>query len=247
MLITVNYKVVLNCSWSTAFQQMRCSHCHKYRLMSWACWFSHSCCWLSLRDVWWDQPISHSLTYASLHTLILRCQMDIRTRKCIRHRWYGEMGWSQHKSPHHALAFRRGLYVLTCAEMSPGHLEFPTMPYAYTVVTQVKYPNSLRLSDSLAAKNCGRSYETPRWPHYKLGHSALIFPTKVINFNPSWLNTQETRSHCTHIHNEGHLTSPDWTHDKLGHSALKYHEGHSSPPDWTHNKLGHSALTMKVI
>ena len=29
------------------------------------------------------------------------------------------MGSSQHKSPHQALAFRRGLDVVTCAEMSP--------------------------------------------------------------------------------------------------------------------------------
>ena len=36
--------------------------------------FSHSscsCCWLSLRDLWWDQPISHSLIFALLLSLIL--------------------------------------------------------------------------------------------------------------------------------------------------------------------------------
>ena len=34
------------------------------------------------------------------------------------HRWEGEMGWSQQKSPHQARAFRRGLDVVTCAEFS---------------------------------------------------------------------------------------------------------------------------------
>ena len=58
--------------------------------------FSHSCCWLSLWDVhvWWDQPIWHSLIFASLISLILPFQIDIRTSKCILHRWYGETGWS---------------------------------------------------------------------------------------------------------------------------------------------------------
>ena len=37
----------------------------------------------------------------------------------IRHRWEGEMGWSQHKSPHQAWAFRRGLNVVNSAEISP--------------------------------------------------------------------------------------------------------------------------------
>ena len=37
---------------------------------------------------------------------------------CIRHRWEGEMGSSQHKSPHQARAFRRGPDVVTCAEIS---------------------------------------------------------------------------------------------------------------------------------
>ena len=39
---------------------------------------------------------------------------------CIRHRWEGEMGSSQHKSPHEARAFRRGLYMVTSAEISPS-------------------------------------------------------------------------------------------------------------------------------
>ena len=33
--------------------------------------FSHSCFWLSQRDVWWDQTISQSLLYAPLLSLIL--------------------------------------------------------------------------------------------------------------------------------------------------------------------------------
>ena len=41
--------------------------------------FPHSCCWLSLRDVWRDQPISHSLLYASLHSLILLFRGNIHT------------------------------------------------------------------------------------------------------------------------------------------------------------------------
>ena len=37
---------------------------------------------------------------------------------CIRHRWEGEMGSSQHKSLHQARAFRRGLDVAMSAEIS---------------------------------------------------------------------------------------------------------------------------------
>ena len=35
-----------------------------------------------------------------------------------RHGWKGVMGSSQHKSPHQARAFRRGLDVVTSAEIS---------------------------------------------------------------------------------------------------------------------------------
>ena len=38
----------------------------------------------------------------------------------IRHRWEGEMGSFQHKSPHHARAFRRVLDVVTGAAISPS-------------------------------------------------------------------------------------------------------------------------------
>ena len=38
---------------------------------------------------------------------------------CIRHQWEGEIGSSQHKSPHQARAFGRGLDVVTSAEISP--------------------------------------------------------------------------------------------------------------------------------
>ena len=48
--------------------------------------------------------ISSSRTPALLLSLILPFQKDIRTRKCILHRWYDKMGWSQHSSPHQALA-----------------------------------------------------------------------------------------------------------------------------------------------
>ena len=44
----------------------RPDHCLDCLLSS----FSHSCCWLSLLDVWWDQPISHSLLFASLQCYI---------------------------------------------------------------------------------------------------------------------------------------------------------------------------------
>ena len=78
--------------------------------------FSHSCCWLSLRDVWWDHPTSHSLLLPPLLRLISPFQIDIRTRKCLLHHWYGKMGSSQHKSK------RLGLDVVTCAEMVPSRL-----------------------------------------------------------------------------------------------------------------------------
>ena len=38
------------------------------------------------------------------------------------HRWEGEMGSSQHKSPHQIRAFSRGLYVVTSAEIIPSRL-----------------------------------------------------------------------------------------------------------------------------
>ena len=44
--------------------------------------------------------ISSSRTPALLLSLILPFQKDIRTRKCILHRWYDKMG----SSPHQALA-----------------------------------------------------------------------------------------------------------------------------------------------
>ena len=88
---------------------------------------------LSLRAVWWDKPILHSLLYASLLSLILPFWIDMRTKKCILHRWYGEMGSFQNSSPHQALALRLGLDVGgTCAgskPISPSHL-----PYAYNLV-----------------------------------------------------------------------------------------------------------------
>ena len=42
---------------------------------------------------------------------------------CIWHRWEGEMSSSQHKSPHQARAFRRGLILVTSAEIA--HLAVP--------------------------------------------------------------------------------------------------------------------------
>ena len=47
---------------------------------------------------------SRTLSYASLLSLILPFQIYIRQRKYILHRWYGDMGSSQHSSPHQALA-----------------------------------------------------------------------------------------------------------------------------------------------
>ena len=67
--------------------------------------FSHSSCWLSLRDVWWDQPISHSLQNVPLLSFILSFQIDRRTRKyiyCIV--GYDDIGYSQQSSRHEALA-----------------------------------------------------------------------------------------------------------------------------------------------
>ena len=60
---------------------------------------------------------------------------------CIRHRWEGEMGLSQHKSPHQARAFRRGLYVVASAEIS--HLAVLAMQYAFsrTNIWRCKPPN----------------------------------------------------------------------------------------------------------
>ena len=59
--------------------------------------------------------MSHSNVYfqGSVHNHI--CNVNI----CIRYRWEEEMGSSQHKSPHQARAFRRGIHVVTSAEISP--------------------------------------------------------------------------------------------------------------------------------
>ena len=88
--------------------------------------FPHSDCWRSLRDVWWDQLISHSLIFASLLSCNLPFYIDILTKKCTLHRWYGEMGLSQHSSPHQTLAWCGDLFWVRWA-----YLAFPTMQYAY--------------------------------------------------------------------------------------------------------------------
>ena len=57
--------------------------------------FSHSCCWLSL----------HSLQNVPLLSFILSFQIDRRTRKYIYcFVGYDDIGYSQHSSPHEALA-----------------------------------------------------------------------------------------------------------------------------------------------
>ena len=52
---------------------------------------------------------------------ILLFHIPTKQSICIRHRWEGEMGSSQHKSLHQARAFRRVLDVVTSAEISPSH------------------------------------------------------------------------------------------------------------------------------
>ena len=89
--------------------------------------------WLSLRDVWWDQPCSHYLLYVSLNSLILTFQIDIRPRKCILHRWYGEVDWSQHFH-HLSPRLKARVDVMTCAEMSPSRRTNDTVCiYSFTL------------------------------------------------------------------------------------------------------------------
>ena len=54
-------------------------------------------CWLSPEITTRRMVRSAHLALSPINLPFLT---DIRTRKCIRHRWYGEMSWSQHSSPH---------------------------------------------------------------------------------------------------------------------------------------------------
>ena len=75
------------------------------------------CYFCVLADWLYNQPISHSLIFASLLSLLLPFQLDIRTRKCIRQcetdlsdvttwstrlrvqAWCGDLCWDEHISP----------------------------------------------------------------------------------------------------------------------------------------------------
>ena len=84
--------------------------------------FSHSCCWLSLWEVWWDQPISHFRPCASLISLLLPFQIDIRTRKYILHRWVRRDRLISAQVTTSSRRHRLVLDVVTCAEMRPSRL-----------------------------------------------------------------------------------------------------------------------------
>ena len=89
--------------------------------------FSHLCCWLSLRDVWISP--SHTLQNASLLSLILPLQLDIRTRKYIllclirRHGPISALVTTS-STRHHIKPSPKGSDLMS-------RLVFPTMPYEY--------------------------------------------------------------------------------------------------------------------
>ena len=61
---------------------------------------------------------------------------------CIRHRWEGEMGSSQHKSPQQARAFRRGIPVVTSAENSPSrHTNDAVCIFSYEYLSETTKSN----------------------------------------------------------------------------------------------------------
>ena len=83
--------------------------------------FSHSCCWLSLWEVWWDQAISHSLPYASLLSFYFTVS-DICTRKYIQHRWLRQDRLISTLVTTSRPRIKLGLDAVTCAEMSSSRL-----------------------------------------------------------------------------------------------------------------------------
>ena len=69
-----------------------------------------------------DYLTAFDITYSRTHAVGFDYEMYASLRDnayCIV--GYGEMGWSQHSSPH-KVTWRLGLDVVTCAEMSPSRL-----------------------------------------------------------------------------------------------------------------------------
>ena len=90
--------------------------------------FSHSCCWLSLRDLWWDQPISHS-------PIRLHCSFSFyRFRQIfVRENTYcivSTARWADLSTHHHIKPSPKGSGLMWWLVLRWAHLAFPTLSYA---------------------------------------------------------------------------------------------------------------------
>ena len=108
--------------------------------------FSHSCCRLSLRDVWWDQSISHSPSFASLLSWIVPFQVDFRTKNTYSIVGYGEMAWSQHTATRrHSKPSSKDWGLMWWLVLRWAHPTFQTMPYAYNLVFYQKLNQAIEM------------------------------------------------------------------------------------------------------
>ena len=93
--------------------------------------FSHSCCWLSPWDVWWDQPISHSPQYVSLISLILPYQiLHVHTVSL------GTAKWADLSTRHRIKSSPKGSGLVWWLVLIWAHLAFPAHAYVYNMHTR---------------------------------------------------------------------------------------------------------------
>ena len=112
----------------------------------------------------WDR---HWLRVLCLWTRIRTTDPLLRYHTiCIRHRLEGEMCSSQHKSPHQARAFMRGLYVVTSAKMSPSRRTQRCSMYFLVRISVWNGNDKLRSEAFWRDCEMGWSHHTSRSEHW---------------------------------------------------------------------------------
>ena len=89
--------------------------------------FSHSCCWLSLRDVWCDHLTLSPIRFTAQFDL---AALNRYSYDNIQTASLGTARWAHHSTSHHKARawYFMWLGVVTCAEIA-----LPPMLYAYNV------------------------------------------------------------------------------------------------------------------
>ena len=82
---------------------------------------------------------------------------------CIRHPWEGEMGSSQHKALHPPRAFRRGLDVVTSAEINPSRRTRRCSMYFLVRISI--WSGKIRLSSEAFYRECEMGWSQPISPY----------------------------------------------------------------------------------